>query len=102
LAITLGGRRGRIGAVASLKWDPTDFDNVVRVLANAPDLALNAIAYAAETMGGLTGLGGLSCPSPPWDPGTKHRVGVDVQRRPEIQKLGADGQWAPAPTTAPK
>ena len=39
--------------MASLKWNPTDFDNVLRVLTSAPDLALNAIAYAAETMGGL-------------------------------------------------
>lgn len=88
--------------MASLKWNPTDFDNVVRVLADAPALAINAIAYAAETMGGLTGLGGLSCPSPPWDPGTKHRVGVDGERRPQIQKLDSDGNWVPASTTAPQ
>lgn len=41
-------------------------------------------------------LGGLECPPPASDPDGKYRVGLDIQGRPEIQRLSADGKWVTA------
>jgi hypothetical protein len=44
-------------------WNPATYHVVIRGIATLPPLA---IAQGARRMGALNGLGGLTCPSPPW------------------------------------
>lgn len=51
---------------------------------------------AIRTMGGITGLGDLTCPALADDPGGVYRVGLDHDGRPEIQRRDAEGAWGRA------
>jgi len=48
---------------------------------------------AIRTLGGITGLGGLTCPTPDDDPNGTYRIGLDAEGRPQIQRQNDQGGW---------
>jgi hypothetical protein len=80
--------------MSKLSWNPTSFQDVVRIV-HSPGPALQYIAQAAQVMGSL------SCPAPSWDPNGVYRVAMQGAGL-QIQKLDvATGQWSAAPLSPP-
>jgi hypothetical protein len=78
----------------NFSWNPTSFQDVVRVVHTREGQFHRAIVTVLRRMGSL------SCPSPAWDVHGTYRVGLE-NGVPTVQKLGADGSWQSAPLHAP-
>jgi hypothetical protein len=78
----------------SLKWNPYDFQNVVRVLHSGGPMVPDLV-QAVHVMGSL------SCPSLSWDATSTYRVHLSAQGALQIQKLQPDGTWTAAPIAPP-
>jgi hypothetical protein len=91
ISLGLTGREMDIdNGAMSLNWKPTDFQNVVQVIAS-PGAITPYLVQAVKMFGSL------SCPSPSWDANGIYRVGLDPSGALQVQKLDVDGKtWGVA------
>ncbi len=82
----------RAGTTGQFEWNPINYHAVVRAIATLPPIV---VASAARQVGSIAGLGGLSCPSPPWDIKRTYRVS-GASSMPVIEVETTPGTWVPA------